>query len=840
MTVFVIGGYRLDDVRHELTGPEGPVPVEPQVFDVLRHLLASGGRLVSKEELLATVWGHTFVAESALTTRIKQARRALGDEGATQWAIGTVRGRGYRLVADVTVDEPRQSAEPVVVARLPHVATRLVGREDDVADVCRALERSRLVTVLGPGGVGKSRVALSVAGRLAGRFPDGVHWCDWASVSDEAAAVEALADALDVTRRAGISTELSIVRGVAARTTLVVADNCEHIVDPAARLLDDLVARCPNLHVLATSRSALGVAPERLHPLGPLAVSRDAGESDGLVDAPAPVLFAERAVAADPAFVLADGNRAAVASICRRVDGLPLAIELAAARLRSITVAELAERLEGHFEVLDAGRRGGAVRHQTLHATIDWSYRLLSSAERWTYERLCVFAGGFTDQDARELLLLLGRPPGEVRSQLSGLVDQSIVTADRSAAETRYSVLGTLRAFGLDRLEEAGVRQEVADAHAAWAVGLVEDVREDLRSEGERDAVAHIDRDFANLRAAFWHSARTGNVDAALRLVVGLHLYAAHRLRDEVFTWAEAAVALDGADTHPLTPVALGGLAHGLANRGELERAKALAQRSLAGCDDRDRRALWAWRTLCNVATYDGRLADALPLADRELAIARDAGDIAHASLTLVTKVLANAYGGDVEAALEGAREQRVYAARSGNPTQIGWAAYCHGEVLRMVDPEAAICLFEEALAVGESVDSSFLLGVTLVSLASTRGRLGHRQEALRDFLRIVDLWHRRGDWTHQWTTLRNVVVLLHEVGRDDDAAVLLGAVTGENASTPSYGESRRALSRLRAEVADAMGEDRLADHLERGRGLTPDATVDLARRAIAAAVGDG
>jgi predicted ATPase len=367
--------------------------------------------------------------------------------------------------------------------------------------------------------------------------------------------------------------------------------------------LEDLSDRYNEIWPIAQYAS---VAPEHLRPLAPLRVTAPhLGGADGARISDAARLFAERAAAADPGFVLGPENLNVVESICRRLDGLPLGLELAAARLRSATVGEVAGQLDQRLEVLSTARRGRVTRHGTLEATIEWSYRLIDPAERWLFERLGVFAGGFTLGDAEAMVAHLGGPATQVRKRLAALADQSLVTADRSHPETRYRMLEPLRAYAVSRLGAGAPMEATRRAHADWAVEMAEALAAGLQGPDEADAVARFDAQFANLRAAHAHCVRTADPDRALRLVAGLHRYALHRLRDEVFTWIEASVGLEGADAHPLFPVVAGSLAQGLANRGELTRARLLAERALDLCADGDRRSMWALRALCNVAVYE-------------------------------------------------------------------------------------------------------------------------------------------------------------------------------------------------------------------------------------------
>ena len=367
------------------------IRVEPQVFDVLAYLVQHRGAVVRKEELLDAIWGDRFVSESALTTRIKAARQAVGDDGSQQSIIRTVHGKGYEFVATVEeVEEPRTGIALSPVAAGASVGVRvqpLIGRDALLAQLAEVIVDHRLVTLIGPGGVGKTSLAMELARTVSGQFEDGVHVVEFVGVVDQDATAAALATAIDVNLRKSSSIDDAIVDLLRPRHSLLVLDNCEHLIEPVAKLVARILREAPTIAIVATSREPLAVAGERLWtvdplPTGPLDLFASELALGELTEIPAVALFVARARAADPSFALDEITGPLVVEICRRLDGIPLAIELAAARARAIGVAEVAHRLDQRFGVLKAMRRGSDPRHRTMHDAISWSYDMLEQDER--------------------------------------------------------------------------------------------------------------------------------------------------------------------------------------------------------------------------------------------------------------------------------------------------------------------------------------------------------------------------------------------------------------------------------------------------------------------------
>jgi predicted ATPase/DNA-binding SARP family transcriptional activator len=413
--------------------------------------------------------------------------------------------------------------------------TSFVGRDEELRRVGKLLAGSRLVTVVGSGGAGKTRLATELAGRCADLAPDGIWMVELAAVTEEQDVVQAALSALGVREtalldnarmdaRADPRREREPVRRLATsiggRSVLVVLDNCEHVVLAAAQLADALLAACPRLRVVATSREQLGVAGEVLYQIPPLDWPPDR-EDPAARDYPAVRLFAERAAAVRPDFAVTAENLADVVEVCRRLDGMPLAIELAAARLRSLSVAQVAARLDDRFRLLTGGVRTALPRHQTLRAVVEWSWDLLDEDERVLARRLSVFPGGATLEAVEDVCAGPGLPREDVLGTLAALVDKSLV----EVSDQRYRMLETVRAYGAERLAEAGELDALHGAHARHFTALAEAAEPRIRSHEQLEWIARLGAEQGNLTAALRWAVDAGDADLAVRLTAALGWY---------------------------------------------------------------------------------------------------------------------------------------------------------------------------------------------------------------------------------------------------------------------------------------------------------------------------
>ena len=473
------GRFRFVVHSRELTANGVPVAIGNRAVEVLSVLIEARGELVTKDELLSRVWPTTTVEENNLQFQISSLRKALGPD---REFIKTVSGRGYRFVAEITFEghaafrEARndgldRDVSPVrVVARpnannLPAPASDIVGREAHLADVGALVEANRLVALVGAGGIGKTRLAIELARRLSSTFEDGVRIAELASLSDPELVLPTVAAALGLDPASASPERLAGALG--CRRMLLVLDNCEHLIDAAADLAEAVLHADGRLHVIATSREPLRAEGEWVYRVPPLDVPPEGSDTlEDVLKYSATKLFIERTRAADPASQLDARVAVAAALICRRLDGIPLAIELAAARATALGVEGLAARVNDRLSLLTEGRRTAPARHQTLRAALDWSYELLTEAERLVMRRLAVFTGDFTVDAASRVVNVGEAAGGDVVEILSSLVAKSLVSADVGGPVSRYRLLETMRAYAVDKLTGSGEFEAVAGRHA--------------------------------------------------------------------------------------------------------------------------------------------------------------------------------------------------------------------------------------------------------------------------------------------------------------------------------------------------------------------------------------
>jgi predicted ATPase/DNA-binding CsgD family transcriptional regulator len=431
---------------------------------------------------------------------------------------------------------------------LPAQLTRFVGRRHERAQAIESLAATRLLVLTGPGGTGKTRLALEVAAASATSFPDGASWVDLAPVGDSGQVPDALANVLDVRPLPGRTQTQAAVMKLGDSRSLVVLDNCEHVTEGAADLCEALLRGCPGVVVLATSRTPLRVPGESDWPVPPMSLpSTDTPDEIERTDAGA--LFVDRATRAQPRFALGDGNAAAVAHICREVDGLPLAIELASARVRMMSPAQVADGLRNRFKLLTGGPRGVLPRHQTLRASVDWSHDLLSADERLLFRRLAVFTGGWS-LDAVEAVCAGGALTSDtILDVLTSLIDSSLVVADQPNGEVRYRLLETVRAYSLELLAASDEAAALRDRHLDYFLALAEQAAEELQTPRLPRWIEALEPESANLDAAVAHAAELGAAEG-LRLGVALAPWWRVRGRYEVGVRGITAV-LEAAEPTP-------------------------------------------------------------------------------------------------------------------------------------------------------------------------------------------------------------------------------------------------------------------------------------------------
>jgi predicted ATPase/class 3 adenylate cyclase/DNA-binding CsgD family transcriptional regulator len=614
---------------------------------------------------------------------------------------------------------PLRTRSSVVSQRLPVQLTSFVGRDKELRQVRELLADNRLVTLTGTGGVGKTRLAVQVAAQVAGEFGDGVWYVDLAPITDPDLVPVTVARALGLPDQPGRSTMDTLIRFVAVRQMLVVLDNCEHLLEASAALAVGLLGAAAGVTCLATSREPIGAPGEVSSWVPSLSLADEAIE-----------LFIDRARHAQPDFAVGDDNAAAVGEICRRLDGLPLAIELAAARVRALSLAEILEGLHDRLRLLTGGARTAARRQQTLRASVDWSHALLTQPERVLFRRLAVFLGGFDFDDAHAVAAGGEIERYEVLDQLSLLVDKSLVVADNTSDRTRYRLLDTMRQYALEKLGESGEADAVRTRHRDHYTALAAQ-RDALADRDYERRIERAETEIDNLRAAFGWSRDNADVELALALASSLQpLWAGRGRLREGLTWFDAALAdLDAQHAQ----VAAGVRARALADRATLAvsvgDADSLdqAQQALAIAREVDAPALLAQAlTACGLIVALRRAEAAEPYFAEAIGLARAVDDRWRLSQILASQATVATYAGDPIAARAPAEEGRDLADAIGNRYLsrqcrwcLGWAQVFQGDLV------GAAAQFAELVAEARAAHDVAYEAVSLVGLSTVLARQG-------------------------------------------------------------------------------------------------------------------
>ncbi len=468
------GPFRFFATQRLLERNGVPLHLGSRALDLLSTLVERAAEVVSKRELMARAWPDLIVEEGSLRFHIASLRKVLGDGQSGVRYVTNVAGRGYCFVAPIG----RSAATPTLAescvadrtAKLPARLLRMVGRDEAVQAVSEQLLGQRFVTIVGPGGIGKTTVSVSVAHAKFSEFGGAIHFVDLGAIDDPSLVPRAIASTLDlpVNSASPIQNLLSFVRD---RRMLLVLDNCEHLIETAAPVAERIFTEASRVHILATSRESLRVEGEQVYRLPPLrcppeaAVGLTAGEA---MSFPAVRLFVERVIASGVPFVLKDADAPIVANLCRRVDGIALALELAASRVAALGVRGTAALLDSQLRFLWRGRRTAPPRHQTLGATLDWSHNLLSDVERLVLRRLAVFVGTFSLEAARSVAAETPIEGGQVVEALDSLVAKSLVVTEIGPTWARYRLLDTTRSYALDKLIRSGEAAAVERRHATY------------------------------------------------------------------------------------------------------------------------------------------------------------------------------------------------------------------------------------------------------------------------------------------------------------------------------------------------------------------------------------
>ena len=689
------------------------------------------------------------------------------------------------LIPGLPADFPALKSLEVLTHNLPSLhLTSFIGREREMTETKRLLAGTRLLTLMGPGGSGKTRLALQVATGLVEEFPQGVWLVELAAVFDAAHVPQAVATVFGVREVPGRAVLEALVDYLRPRELLLVLDNCEHLVDACARLADTLLRNCPHLRILATSREPLGTAGEMTYRVLPLSRPdpRRPVSLEQLTEFEAVRLFVERAVLSKPAFAVTDANARAVAQICYQLDGIPLAIELAASRVKVLPVEQIARRLDDRFRLLTGGTRTGLAHHQTLRAAVDWSYELLSDEERILFRRLSAFAGGFALEAAENVSAGAPIAADDVLDLLARLVDKSLVITEELAGEVRYRMLETIRHYSADRLIEAGEAEAVRRRHAEWHLGLAERAEPELRGPEQVTWLDRLELDHDDLRAALdWSKGARGvetDGEAGLRLAGALYRFWMLRgYLKEGREWLDQMVSVAAHASAAARAKAIYGAAVLAFHQGDNTQAAALSEESLAlyrRLEDKSGIAL-SLNTLGIVKRNQGDYDLAKRLLEESLTLSRQLDDkwaIAEALNILGVAARNQRDHGRAKALLE---EGLALWRAIGDKWGLAFSLGSLGVVARFQGQyERARTLHEESLALRRELGDRLYIATSLSGLGAVALDQGDYERARALFEEGLVLHKEMGNKLDTAAALGNLGIAAHHQGEDERATSLL------------------------------------------------------------------
>ena len=825
----VQGGLRVRIAVHTGTGEERDDDYFGPALNRIARLLAVGhGGQILLSEATRLLIEESLPPEAGLRDLGQHRLKDLSSpERIFQLVIGGLRS-----------EFPPLRSLDVLPNNLPRQLTSFVGRTNELGEVKALLERTSLLTLTGSGGAGKTRLALQVAADLVEAFGDGVWLVELTPLSDPALVPQTAAMTIGVREehRPIVQTLLDYLK---PRSLLLVLDNCEHVLSASAELVQALLQGCPALRVLATSQEALGISGETVYRVPSLSMPDPASlpPLEQLTEFESISLFVERAAASRPGFTLTPANAAAVAQICARLDGIPLAIELAAARVKVLSVDEIAARLTDRFKLLTLGTRTAPHRHQTLRAALDWSHDLLTDKERLLLRRLAVFAGGWTLAAAEAVCADQECPEGEVLDVLTRLVDRSLVLVGDLGQDTWYRLLETVRLYARERLDAAGDGEGVRRRHRDWYLQFAESVEPALQGPALESWLRRLEAEHDNIRAALdWCRTSEPLPEYALRLAGAMwHFWEVRGYWTEGREWLEGALKRGAGLDIPARAKALNGAANLAFFQGDFPRASALGTESLALSRRLgDKRAIASCLNVlgleaCRLEKYD----QAARMGEESLALSKEVGDTwGAAGAHLILGLVARGQGDYARAAPlleEGVAQFR----RLGDNWAIALALNDLGLVLReMGEYERSRALLDEALALFRELGDRWGIAFSLANLGIVSWNRAEHGRAAALFNESLSLRTVLGDRRGISTSLTGLGTVAAAQGRPEAAAVLLGAAEAlrEALGIPPPPFIRDDYDRQVAGVREQLGEPLFAAAWQRGRAMTMDQAIEYAR----------
>jgi predicted ATPase len=715
-------------------------------------------------------------------------------------AVGVFQVRAAGLQADF----PALRALDASPGNLRAATSSFIGRESEVAELRAAVKAHRLVTLTGVGGVGKTRLAVEVAARLADEFPDGVWFFELAAVTDPAAVPDAVTAVLGITQQPGKTVSESVASALEGRSRLLVFDNCEHVVDSVADLVEAILAASATVTILATSREGLGVSEEQLWRVPSLDVN--SGTESAAVN-----LFVDRAQSVVSDFSLAQpGEADAVVEICRRLDGIPLAIELAASRMASMTAREVRDRLDQRFRLL-VGSRRGLSRHQTLRHAVAWSYDHLDDAEKALLDRCSVFSAGFDFQSACAVAGTADSDDFAVLDLLDALVRKSLLVADRSSGRTRFSMLETIRQFAEEQLVASGEASEIRAAHSRYFAGREAAVLALWDSPRQREAYEWFTLELANLRTAFRWATDHGDLDMAATIATYAAFVGVLVENYEPIAWAEELIEAARVADHPRLAF-LYVIATQCYMTGRIEAAVGYAdagQIVLGRSRDALPGGIESWLGSVYVAIgQPERLAE---LCRTQLACRRDTHVVIRGWLVVALSVAGS--GGEAMDSADGLIEA---AEATGNPVLLAWALGAYGVAFRDADPVGALNALGRGLVIAQDSGNRAVASALAPFLARFEAEHGTTVSAFDHLTLTIRSYHNSGNTASIRVPLAILAALFDRLGRAEPAAIIAGfALSPFSAS--AVPEIATAITHLR----DVLGDQTYESLAREGETMT-------------------
>ncbi|MDB4224085.1 adenylate/guanylate cyclase domain-containing protein [Granulosicoccus sp.] len=664
-----------------------------------------------------------------------------------------------------TIGTTAKMSRSVAKGNLPGRATALIGREDALVELTAHLQSSRLVTLLGMGGLGKTSLSIATAHSVAAAYPDGAWFVDLAAISDADTLTLAISGLFGVTQQSGKSMEESLVEALRARQMLLIFDNCEHVTTVAAKLVNSLLTSCPKVSIIATSRELLSISGEEVMHIMPLDVSGGASH--------AVELFAERARAVSPGFAI-EQYRAHVQEICESLDGIPLAIELAAARAKSMSPAQIRDRLDQRFRLLTGGSRAVRERHQTLRNAVQWSYDLLTESESMVLDRASVFAGGFSLEAAEIVCAGVDVDSFDVVDIIDSLVSKSLLTVLRDGDSIRYGILETIRAFGAERLAAGEQDRSVRLAHANFYADQSDDNFKLWRSSNQIQAHNWLDLEINNLRVAFRWANVNKEIDPAARIASSVGDMARFRLREEAANWAEDVVDSARSESHPRLAILLTWCASSAWAIGRFEDAQRFGDEALLLLEDEAFEPfVWAYGDLAFVAIFSGDVDKAIELL--AIGASHPADRLDRFMMAFHLYILATA--GHADKALFIADDVVSHVDSAGVPMSIAVAHAARGAALEATDPEAALKEYEFGIEVASRAGVTFMETLIAPKLAALHGKSGEPRFALEGFERMLSVYGDTTDMASVFAWRTALVILFAKTEQYHAVATLHGTL---------------------------------------------------------------